>query len=186
MKYGIFGGSFNPIHNGHIIIMQLSIEYLKLDRLFVIPAYQPPHKRTETLAPFEKRYRWVIDCLKEFQEIEVNDYERKKGGLSYTIDTIEHFIKMMGERPYLIIGEDMAKMFHKWYKYEEIIAKSQVCVYPRYRVSPELSFKEKFLMMDLPLIQISSSDVRKRLKTGKSVKGFVPDSIIEELMEVYS
>ena len=77
-------------------------------------------------------------------------------------------------------------MFHKWYKYEEIIAKSQVCVYPRYRVSPELKFKEKFLMMDLPLIQISSSDVRKRLKTGKSVKGFVPDSIIEELMEVYS
>ncbi|MDI3472529.1 MAG: nicotinate-nucleotide adenylyltransferase [Thermotogaceae bacterium] len=186
MKYGIFGGSFNPIHNGHIIIIQLALEYLNLDKLFVVPAYKPPHKSSENLAPFEKRYEWVSKCLEGIQKIDLSDFERKKGGLSYTIDTVEHFIEKTGEKPYLLIGEDMAEMFHKWHRYQEILEKATVCVYPRYHFPSEMKLEGGLVALNLPLIQISSSDIRKRLKEGRSVRGFVPDIIIEELLEVYS
>jgi len=186
MRYGIFGGSFNPVHNGHIIIAQLTIEYLKLEKLFIVPAYIPPHKSCKNLINFEKRYKWVIESFRDLKKIEISDFEIKKGGLSYTIDTIEFFVEKIGSVPFLIIGEDMAKMFHKWYRYEDILKKSKVCVYPRYREKVSLKLGDRFLIMDLPLIQISSTNIRQRIKEGKSIKGFVPDSIIQELLEVYS
>lgn len=186
MKYGIFGGSFNPVHNGHIIIAQLVIEYLKLEKLFIIPAYLPPHKRNAKLVDFEKRYNWLMESFRDIKKVEICDFEMKKGGLSYTIDTIDFFTEKISPMPFLIIGEDMAEMFSKWYRYEDILRKSRVCVYPRYRERVNLDLEDRFLIMDLPLIQISSTVIRKRIKEGKSIKGFVPDSIVQELLEVYS
>ena len=190
MRYGIFGGSFNPVHNGHVIIANLVLEYLKLDLLYVVPAKIPPHKIGERIVGFNLRYRWIRKVFEGSKKIVVSDVEGKRKEKSYTIYTIEHFISVHKEKPYLIIGSDNALNFDKWFMYERIIELSKVCVYPRRgyeRRSDSNSVDlEKFEWLDLPLIDISASAIRRRIIEGKPIDGYVPKSIIDEILEVYT
>ena len=183
MKYGIFGGSFNPVHNGHIIIANSVLEYLDLDILYVIPAKNPPHKAGEKIVGFTLRYRWLRKVFENSDRVIVSDVEGKRSGKSYTIHTIEHFISIHKEKPYLIIGSDNALSFEKWFMYQRIKELSKICVYPR------RGFERKdddFEWLDLPIIDISSSVIRKRIKEKRSVKGYIPEMIIDEVLEIYT
>ncbi len=187
VRLGIFGGAFNPVHNAHVIIAILSMEYLDLDKLIIVPTFDPPHRDPEELAPFDLRYRWLYEVFKGMGGIEISDYEKVKGGKSYSIETVKHFSRVYNVKPFFLIGEDSALSFDKWYRYEELMEMASFAVYPRFKESRFDEIKKKFpsfILMDLPLIEISSTTVRERIRSGKSVRGMVP-SVVEESVLSY-
>lgn len=189
----IFGGSFNPPHNGHIIIAQLVRELFKYSDMHIIPNSTPPHKKVEV--SFSKRFLMTKKTFEKINNIVVSDIENKLGGISYAINTIKYYENQYNKIFYLV-GEDSLLSIDKWYKYEEILKRVTLIVYPRYRTKIKDKYEQientiKYLphsiyLLDLPLIEISSSLIRQRVKEGKSIYGFVPDSIIDIVKEVYS
>ncbi len=188
MRYGIFGGAFNPIHVGHVIIAIRSMEYLKLEKLFIVPTYIPPH-RSSDLAPFDLRMRWIEKAFEGIEGIEISDYEFKKGGKSYSIETVEHFSNLLGEKPFFIIGEDWIGRIDTWYRFEDLRKMTTFAVYPRFRESVMDRFRDVYpdfvFMEKLPLVEVSSTEIRDRISKGLSVKGMVPDSIEKEVVSHY-
>ncbi len=189
MKVGLFGGAFNPPHNGHIVIATLSIEILKLDVLYVIPTFIPPHRNPKELAPYEKRLEWLKEAFEGMDKICVSTYERDKGGISYSVETVSYFSEMHGTKPYFIIGEDSALYFEKWYRWEELKKMACFVVYPRYRGSRMEEIKRKhpeFMFLEsLPLIEISATGIRERIKMGKPIRGMVPQVLEEDIVHTY-
>jgi len=192
-RLGIFGGSFNPPHNGHIIIANYALEILKLDLLLIVPTFHPAHKPVSSLAPFERRYEWLKKIFRRNDKIFVSSFEKERGGISYSIYTVDHFSKLYSTKPYFLVGEDVLSYIERWYRYEELLEKVHLVVYPRYCGKPYHERARKILkdmfddiiFLDTPLVQISSTEIRKRVKKGLSIDGMVPESIIEEVREVY-
>jgi len=192
-RLGIFGGSFNPPHNGHIIIANYALEILKLDLLLVVPTFCPAHKPVSSLAPFEKRYEWLRKIFRGNEKIFVSSFERDRGGVSYSIYTVDHFSRHYSTKPYFLVGEDVLSYIERWYRYEELLKKVHLVVYPRYCGKPYHERARKILgdlfddiiFLETPLVQISSTDIRKRVREGLSVNGMVPEVIMEEVKEVY-
>jgi nicotinate-nucleotide adenylyltransferase len=185
-KIGIFGGSFDPVHNGHLIIASYAIEHFQLDKLFIVPAYIPPHKKG-TFAPYNMRFQWLNSIFSDFDRIEVDDYEGRNSNASYTINTVKHYSNKFSTRPFLIIGEDSYNDLESWYKYEEILDSTTICVYPRsiYTNSTKQKKHETVIFFDAPLIDISSSMIRKRILNKKSVLGMIPCTISKEVVTFY-
>ncbi|QTA38809.1 nicotinate (nicotinamide) nucleotide adenylyltransferase [Thermosipho ferrireducens] len=186
----IFGGSFNPPHNGHVMIANLVIELFKGMEFHIVPSATPPHKKVSI--EFLKRYEMARIAFSKIKGVKVVDTEYKLGGISYAVNTVNYYKKFFDNIFYLV-GEDALASIEKWYKYEELLKKVIMIVYPRYKdeslveransVLGELA--EKIYMLDLPIIQISSTFIRDRVKKGLSVYGFVPESIIPIVEEVY-
>lgn len=135
MRVGLFGGSFNPIHFGHLRAAEEVREALALDLVYFIPAALPPHKLGDTLAPSEQRLRMVQLATKGNRYFMVSDTELKRGGRSYTIDTIRHFIETMRGRPefYLLLGTDQFVELETWRESDEIVRLSHLAVHYRPR-----------------------------------------------------
>ena len=193
LKYAVFGGSFNPIHNGHIIIAQKMLEYIEgLEKLFIIPAGCSPFKRDlENQLPFEDRYRWCVHSFNGIDKIQVLDIERndEKDEPSYTYETLERFFYLYGQYPVLIIGEDSLASFDRWRNFEKILERCDVAVFKRRGYSKnamiDTKFKSKITVYDTPFIEISSTEIRNRIGEGKSVRGYVPQTLEEEIIKKY-
>ncbi|ABV32963.1 MULTISPECIES: nicotinate (nicotinamide) nucleotide adenylyltransferase [Pseudothermotoga] len=191
-KIGIFGGSFNPPHIGHLIISQYAIEMLQLDLLYIVPTYIPPHKSND-LAPFELRFKW---CKITFSgpHISISDYEKNRQGISYSLYTVLYFSQLHRTKPYFITGEDSLSYIQNWHKYRDLLENCHFVVYPRYCNKPyeehtRSVLKELYdsiIFLQAPLIQISASDIRKRIKERKSIKGMVHPQIEKQVIEYYS
>ncbi len=191
-RIGIFGGSFNPPHTGHLIISQYAVEILKLDLLYIVPTYIPPHKPND-LAPFEMRFKW---CKITFEDLKivVSDYEKIRKDTSYSLYTVLHFGELHSTKPYFITGEDCLSYIEKWYRYEELLKSCHFVVYPRYCGKPyeehaKNTLKELYdtiIFLQAPLIQLSASDIRKRIREKKSIKGMVHPQIEKQVIEYYS
>ncbi|TYB84170.1 MAG: nicotinate (nicotinamide) nucleotide adenylyltransferase [Kosmotoga sp.] len=183
---GIFGGSFDPVHNGHLIIASYAIEHFELDKLFVVPAYIPPHKK-DTVASYEKRIQWLNKAFENSDKIEIDDFERRNSGISYTVKTVKYFGEKFSTKPFLIIGEDSYNDLENWYKYKEILNSTILCVYPRriHSNKTDRPSQESVIFFDAPLIGISSSLIRKRISIKKSVLGMIPCMISKEVVEFY-
>ena len=131
IKTGIFGGAFNPVHNGHVRLAEEAVKQLKLKRLLIIPTYVSPHKATK-LAPFEDRAEMCRYAFGHIDGVEVSDIERRLGGTSYTINTLRALKDQYPqEQFFLLIGGDMLFSFEKWYKYESILKEAKVCAAAR-------------------------------------------------------
>lgn len=195
VKTGIFGGAFNPPHNGHINLAREAIEQLNLRRLLIIPTFESPHKATK-LAPFEQREEL---CRRAFLplngsgkcdcRVEVSDIEREMGGVSYTINTIRELSKRFpGERFYLLIGGDMLFSFGEWYKYESILKESTVVAAAR----EEDSFADmvefanrigRVKVIPTSVVDVSSTQIREALTSGGDITELVPESVAEYITE---
>ncbi len=193
MRVGIYGGTFDPVHNGHIIVATWMIEVARLDKLMVMPAYIPPHKIESERAEFSKRFEWLKKAFKGVEKVEISNFEGKKEGISYTFETVSHFEKIYGKLVY-IMGEDNFLHLNEWYKYEELLKKIELWVYPRTcnfdaeRVLKKFAFisNDIHVARDIPLIQISSTSVRDRVKKGLPLKGYVPECVEEEIKKTYA
>lgn len=195
IKTGIFGGAFNPPHNGHINLAREAIEQLNLRRLLIIPTFESPHKQIK-LAPFEQREEM---CRRAFMpldgsgkcdcRVEISDIEREMGGLSYTINTIRELAKRCpDERFYLLIGGDMLFSFREWYKYESVLKESTVCAIAR----EEDSFTDmvefanqigRVKVIPTSVVDVSSTQIREATARGGDISELVPKSVVEFIAE---
>ncbi len=190
-RIGIFGGTFNPPHAGHIIIANYAVEQLNLDLLYVVPTYKPWY-RTDELAPFETRFNWCKICL-ESEKIKISDFEKTQQGNSYSIYTVEHFASIHKTIPFFIAGEDCLSFIEKWHRYLELLEKCYFVVYPRYCGRPyeehakEVLGKlyERVIFLHAPLIQLSATMIRERIMQNKSIKGMVHPQIEKEVIEYF-
>lgn len=192
-RIGIFGGSFDPPHVGHLIVALYALENLELDLLYVVPCYRPPH-RENLLQPFEIRLKWLEKSFARVEKSFISDYESSVEGPSYSLHTVRHFSHVHNTTPYFIAGEDALSYIEEWYRYEELLNSCHFVVYPRYCGRPyEQRAKSvlkdmysKILFLDCPVVQISSSEIRSRVRQGKSIRGMVVSEIESSVISAYS
>ncbi len=184
-KIGLFGGTFDPIHIGHIIVAEWVQDALDLQTVFFIPNLIHPFGKRKDITPAEHRLNMLRLAVKPFERFRISDYEIQKGGISYAIETIEYFESQMPQaRLYYFIGADNLADFHKWHRYEEILQKVQLVVYDRKEGHvPENLPKEKIIFLQTPLIEISSTLIRERIRQGRAVRSLLPNGVPEYIRE---
>ncbi len=193
-RVGIYGGTFAPIHNGHVNAALAFMEQMKLDYLFIIPAYLPPHKQID--ASDDPLYRLKM-CELAFEGVDgivISDCEIKRGGKSYTYDTLKE-LQRPNTRLFLLCGTDMVLTFDTWYRFEEIF---KMC-YPVYvrrendtlignrLVSKITEYYEKYGVMFRRIITdampMASTDIRKMVKAGEDISSLVPHAVEKFIRE---
>jgi nicotinate-nucleotide adenylyltransferase len=183
MKIGLFGGSFDPVHLGHLLVARAAREEAGLDRLFFIPAAQSPFKPDTRPAPASERLRWLRLALAGETSAEVDDQEIRRGGTSYSIDTVRDYARKFPEAElFYLIGADQTAQLHLWRDAEELARLVQFLVIPRPgEVLAELAapFRGRALR-GVPL-GVSSSEIRARLKAGLPVTHLTPPGVAEAL-----
>jgi len=181
---GLFFGSFNPVHIGHMIIANFMVEHSELDQIWMVVSPQNPHKQKKSLASEYDRLHMVQMAIGDVVGIKASDVEFKLPKPSYTIDTLTHLAEKYPNHKFsLIMGGDNLGSFHKWKNYELILERHQLFVYqrPTYEVGP-MANHEKVTMLDAPLLQLSASYIRKQISEGKSIKYLVPEAVYDQLM----
>ena len=185
IKTGIFGGSFNPIHIGHLALANYLCEYEGLDELWFLVSPQNPFKQNEFLLDDSLRLELVEAATKGYSKFKASDFEFNLPRPSYTVNTLNELSKYYTDRDfYLIIGADNWSAFSKWRSPEEIISRYHIMVYPRpgYDLD-EAAMPDHVRAVHSPIFQISSTFIRKSLSEGKDVRYFLhPDTyrIIKE------
>lgn len=130
MNIGIFGGTFNPVHNGHVRLLQGVMNEVKFEKVIVLPSRIPPHKQVSQLASGEDRLNMCRLAFEDTKGVEISDWELRQSGKSYSVVTLRHFHKLYPEsKLFFIMGSDMLLSFHRWYCYEEILSlASLICI----------------------------------------------------------
>lgn len=176
MNIGLFGGSFNPIHNGHVRLAKSLLQKAALDEVWFLVSPQNPFKQDQQLLDDDKRLQLVRLALKEEPQLMASDFEFHLPKPSYTWNTLQALEQEYPERKFtLLIGGDNWEAFDKWYRYEDILKRYPIIVYPRKgsKVS-DVKFQDSDIqIVETPLINISSTQIRQRLHEGKSVRGLV-------------
>ncbi|MEJ5350042.1 MAG: nicotinate-nucleotide adenylyltransferase [Melioribacteraceae bacterium] len=178
-KIGIFGGTFDPIHYGHLITTQYVLEKRKLDKIIFIPCYISPHKTNQNISNPVHRLNMLKLAIEKIPYFELNDYEIRKGNISYTYNTILELRKTYNYIE-LIIGYDNLIVFDKWHKPDEILDLVKLIVMKRtIDKEPETKNKyfEKAIILDTPTIEISSTDIRDRVKKNMPIDFLVPEKV---------
>lgn len=180
MKLGIFGGTFNPPHLGHLIVAESVREQLKLDRLFFVPSYSPPHKFNLQIALPSQRFEMVQLSVHNNKYFSVSDIEIKRQGKSYSIDTI-HSMSLSFPRAqiYFIIGMDNLIDFPQWKLPNEIISRVELIVMnrPGYDREVKNEFSRYANFIKVPHLDISSTDIRRRVKMERSIRYLVNEEV---------
>ncbi len=183
MKIGLFGGTFDPIHVGHLIIAETISSDFLLDRVFFIPAAVPPHKNGNSVSPTDRRLEMLKLAIEDHSRFTVSDAEIRRGGISYTVDTIQWFQKSAswkGGSFFLIIGSDSLYDIKNWKHPEEIFSNIHVLVIERPGFKREEigeKYSEHVQWVSGPHMQISSTEIRKRVREKKSIRYWVPRKV---------
>ncbi len=183
MRTGLFGGTFDPIHTGHLIVAETVRSDFKLDRILFIPAEKPPHKRDSYLSPSTVRLKMVELAISRHPNFEISDVEIQRGGTSYTVDTVRWFLESKEWRKdvlYLIVGSDSLLEMETWRDSTIILEKIQTLVVERPGFDWEKGdkrFLKKVTLVQIPLVDISSTEIRRRVREGKSIRYWVPEKV---------
>ncbi len=178
MKLGIFGGAFNPIHHGHLVIAQRAVEHLALDKLLLIPTAVSPRKEKRSIASPEERLSMVRIAVRGNPILQANAMEIKRGGTSYTIDTVRSLDKP-NVKLFLLLGADSAEGFPKWKSPHEIAQRCTIAIAGRPTTLGVQMPKYVGRMRRIPgpLLEISSTEIRKRVSQGLSIQYLVPEGV---------
>lgn len=187
MKIGLFFGSFNPIHIGHLALANYFVEFSDLEKIWFVVSPQNPLKKSSTLLnDYDRLYllRLAIDDNPE--KYGVSDIEFSMPRPSYTIDTLTYLSEKYPDNEFvLIMGEDNLRTLDKWKNYEVLISKYQIYVYPRKNFdSKEIRIKANYKVFDAPIIEVSSSFIRKAIKQGKNVDFFMHPKVAKYVFEM--
>lgn len=184
MKVGLFFGSFNPIHIGHLIIANIMAETTDLDKVWFVVTPHNPLKPSKSLLHDFDRYDMVRAAVYEHYKLQVSDVEFHLPKPNYTIHTLVHLTEKHPDKQFkVIIGEDNLDSFTKWKNYERILEDYGLYVYPRLQApgspvtNPELKRHPNVRMVEAPLMDISATFIRNCIKKGQSVRYLVPDSV---------
>lgn len=184
-KVGIFGGTFDPIHNGHLITAQSVKEIRDLEKIIFIPAYISPHKQHAKASTAQHRINMLKLALDEIPFFECSDFEIKQHTISYTIDTLREFKKYYDEID-LIIGYDNIFQFHTWKDPDEIFKLANVVVLKR-KSSHPIDYVDKYVelahFVETRGIEISATDIRNRVHADLPIYYLVPEKVLEYINE---
>jgi nicotinate-nucleotide adenylyltransferase len=175
-KIGILGGTFNPIHSGHLLLAEGIKDTLCLDSVLFMPCNLPPHKLSEIIAPVKKRLTMVRLAVRGNPYFKVSTVEIERGGRSYSVDTLLELHKKYKSRArfYFIIGSDSFSGLKKWKQVDKLMKLCTLVSAKR----PGYNFKYKGVkVIDIPTLNISSTEIRHLVKQGKSINYLVPDSV---------
>lgn len=189
-RYGIIGGTFDPIHNAHLYIAYEAKEQLNLDKVIFMPAGQQPLKIEKKVTPAWLRYEMVREAIKPYEDFSISDYEIQNEGLSYTYKTLEHFKKLYKDSElFFITGADCLIDIDKWTEVSKIFKVCTFVVFSRGGIDTELlhvhkkkaeeKYGGKIIILELKDLEISSTDIRNRIKLGKKAEFFVPEKVNE-------
>lgn len=182
MKIGFLGGSFDPVHFGHLIAAQDVLEQFHLDRLILVPAAQAPLKPQDVQSSTEDRLAMLRAAIEWDKRLEISDYELRKGGISYTIDSVRHFRALFpGDELFWIIGGDQLPLLHKWKEIGELARLIEFIFLerPKHPTRPHPEIPGLILhRCDGHLIEISSSELRQRVQRRLSLHYFCPQKVI--------
>ncbi|HER25312.1 MAG TPA: nicotinate-nucleotide adenylyltransferase [Candidatus Atribacteria bacterium] len=181
-RLGIMGGVFDPIHYGHLFTAEEARIEFKLDKVIFVPCRQPAHKRENDLSAPEDRYLMTILATGNNSFFEVSKVELNRPGPSYSIDTVQDFFKKYnsGVEIFFITGADAFLEIDSWYKSEKLITLCQfvAATRPGYDLNRlNEKFKKIIKIMEIPALSISSTDVRRRVREGKSIKYLLPQEV---------
>ncbi len=177
IKTGIFGGSFNPIHNGHIALAKAVLEQCELDEVWLMVSPQNPLKRNQTLLADDKRLELARKALEGIEGVIASDYEFHLPKPSYTWNTLQHLSKDYPDRQFtLVIGGDNWAHFQRWRHWKDILRHYDIAVYPR------KGFVGTF---QAPLVDVSSTEIRRCVLKGEGIEDFVPKEIIPLVQQYY-
>ncbi len=183
-KVGLFGGTFNPPHLGHMLFAQEAMLECELDEIWFIPVNFPPHKKSEDLASNKDRYDLLKACTKDNPRFSVLTIELERSGPSYTIDTVKYLQKKHPDiKFYFLIGGDMIDYLPKWERIDELVTLISFigAKRPGFEEVPP-GFKEHVHFIDMIQVDFSSTLIRERIRAGKPVTYMVPEAV-EKLMK---
>ncbi|WP_027625007.1 nicotinate-nucleotide adenylyltransferase [Clostridium lundense] len=194
-KQAIFGGTFDPIHNGHLHIAYEALYKLNLDKIIFIPSGSPPHKSNKKITDGYIRYEMVSMSIRDEKKFELSDYEIKKKGLSYTYETLEYFKNKFPQvKWYFLTGVDCLMELNGWKKIDAIMDICEFVVFNRpgfdkcdilkQKARVEEKYNKKIIFLDIPLLDISSTDVRRLIREKKNVRYFLPEGVYNTITQL--
>ncbi len=180
MRIGILGGTFNPIHLGHLILAECAFKSLRLDKLFFVPANISPLKSKRKLVSKDHRLAMLKLALRACRDFAISDLEIKRGGKSYTIETLQAFrrrFRLKKSQIFFITGSDSLKDLNRWKDFTQITKIANFVIAKRPGFS-KMKSSRRIQFIDMPQIDISSSLIRTRLGKGKSIEFLVPEEVL--------
>ncbi|MBU2948092.1 nicotinate (nicotinamide) nucleotide adenylyltransferase [Zobellia uliginosa] len=188
-KVGLYFGTFNPIHIGHMIIANHIVEFSDLDEVWFVVTPQSPFKTKKTLLADNHRYQMVYEATKDYPKLKPSKIEFDLPQPNYTVNTLVHLREKYGKNHdfALIMGEDNLKGFHKWKNYEVILSEYNLYVYPRIsegEVEHRFKGHSKIHKVNAPIMEISSTFIRKNHKDGKNIRPLLTDAVWKYMDEM--
>lgn len=181
MKVGLYFGTFNPIHVGHLTIANHFTEHSDLDQVWFVVTPQSPFKKKSSLLEDHQRLEMVYRATKDYPKLRPSDIEFGLKQPNYTIDTLTYLHEKFPEHQFaLIMGEDNLKSFHKWKNFELILENHYIYVYPRLSKGKiETKFKDhpKIFNISAPIMELSSTFIRQEIKAGKNIRPMLPENV---------
>lgn len=187
MKVGLFFGSFNPIHIGHMVLVNYMLEYTDLDKIWFVVSPHNPLKNKSSLLDERHRLQMVRIAVEDNNRLKASNVEFKLPQPSYTVNTLAYLKEEYPDADFaLIMGEDNLENFHKWKNYEEILRYHQLYVYPRHgSVNIELSRHKNVKLVPAPRMEISSTMIRNSIREKKDLRYFVPEAVWKYMREMH-
>ncbi|EAQ42908.1 nicotinate (nicotinamide) nucleotide adenylyltransferase [Polaribacter sp. MED152] len=187
-KVGLYFGTFNPIHVGHLIIANHMVENSDLDEIWMVVTPHNPFKKKSSLLENHHRFELVYRATEDYEKIKPSDIEFKLPQPNYTVHTLAHIADTYPNKEFcLIMGEDNLKSFHKWKNYETILEHNHIYVYPRISdgtVEHQFKNHPKIHKVDAPIIELSSTMIRNGIKNKKNIKPLLTNEVWQYIDEM--
>ncbi|WP_223032474.1 nicotinate (nicotinamide) nucleotide adenylyltransferase [Hanstruepera marina] len=188
MKVGLYFGTFNPIHVGHLIIANHLAENSDLDQIWLVVTPQSPFKKKQSMLDNYQRLEMVYRATKDYNNLYPSDIEFNLPQPNYTINTLTYLQEKYPDKTFsLIMGEDNLKSFHKWKNYKLILDSHEIYVYPRISegtIETQFDNHESIHHINAPIIQLSSTFIRKAIKAGQNIRPMLPEHVWEYVDEM--
>ena len=186
-KIGLYPGTFNPIHNGHVTLANYFINNTELDEVWVVLTPQNPFKKNNHLIEDNYRLEMANKIFNHLKNIKVSDIEFQLEKPNYTIDTINRLLEDYPKNRFtLLIGEDNLANFHQWKDYSKILDLVNIFVYPRIKmidVNQEIINNASIKILDAPKIKVSSEEIREKMKKGNDIQSYLPKEVYKYIIE---
>jgi len=188
-KVGLYFGTFNPIHIGHLVIANYLVEFSDLDEVWFVITPRSPFKQKQSLLDDHHRYQMVFEAIADYPKLKASKVEFDLPQPNYTVNTLVHLGEQYGSdhKFCLIMGEDNLKTFHKWKNYEVILENHEIYVYPRVsngKIPDQFKGHERINKVNAPIMEISSTFIRKQHGAGKNIRPMLPERVWKYMDEM--